>query len=427
LLLLALTACGRYNFEAIDPTGDARVGSDGGDGGGSAARCGGMSLLSDDFSGPLDIVRWGESYEDVAGMSEMTGGLARFTLQASQPGVTYAAFATARSYDLTGDAVVAESVSVPNPAAAGAESLFFVTAPSSQLLVQFVISLGMTRLRYRTSTDSTDLRVVPYDATAHHFLKLREQGGTMFGEVSADGQSWDPFGSVSVPWADATYTNVTLAGGTYQSAAAPGVVEWNGVNAGVTAPAGYCPIDGATATFTDGTLGPEWFVRYGPASCTETNGRLSLALPGSVSACELASRRSYDMTSRSIVGELASTTSDAAAQTRFGVATEPNTAATISNYGNAMMFEVYTAGLLIHQTPVGSRPSYNPTNHRLWRLRHEAGTSTIIAELGTASGTYIELDRYSGTWPVDNVFIVFSAQNFGTTTPGVAELTSLNP
>lgn len=419
--VLALSACGRVGFDAIDPSGDGGIGGDGG----TASRCGTVALVSDDFSGSaLDDVLWGSSYEDVGGMFDQTGGVARVTLLSGRASPTYAAITTGRVYDLTDAEVIAELVTVGNPAEPTAESLFIVEAPGG-IRVELAVTNGMIRMRLQDGS-TTLIAAVSYSASAHRFLKLREHGGTLYGDVSPDGQTWTPLGNLPMPW-DPAYTRVSLAGGTYAPASAPGVVEWGGVNVGITPATGECPIAEATGTFSDGVLAPQWHRRYGSNACSETGGRLRLALPNAMSnACELASYKAYDMTGGAIVGDFPSMTSGADIQTRFGVGYTPLTTLTISHFNDAMMFEVYVDNVLQKQTQVAQRPPYDPVNHRRWRIRHEV-PMTFIAELGTASGTYVELDRYTGAFPFQDVFPLLSGQSFNAVTPGVAELESINP
>lgn len=361
-------------------------------------------------------------------MLQQTGGRAQITLQANQAVATYAAFGTERMYDLTDDAFVVEMPTVPNPASSGAESIIAIY-DADNAAFELLVGSGLTRLRKNVGVGPSDVVApVSYDASAHRFARLREQGGMFIADLSADGTSWTPFGSIADMW-DPQYTRFALTAGTYQAATSPGIAAWEGVNVGVGSTAKYCPIDSARSTFTDGTLGPEWMRRFGPSTCDESNGRLTLALPGSMNiSCELASRRAFDITGRAVVGELSATTTDGNAQTLFGVAYDNTNSAMISRIGNVMMFEVYVDGLLKHQTPMVSRPAYDPTADRLWRVRHDAGSGAIIAELGTASGTFVELDRFAGPlFPTDAVYMSFRANNFNAAVPGVAELLSINP
>lgn len=263
---------------------------------------------------------------------------------------------------------------------------------------------GMMRMRV-TDPGDREIGAVPYNASAHRFLRQREQGGMIIGEVSADGQTWTQLGSVASPF-DPRFTQVALVGGTYGSEPSPGIVEFEGINIGAVPSAGYCPIDAVHGTFVDGVLAPEWYRRFGPAGCTDSNGDLTLGLSGStITSCELASRGIFDLTGRSITGDVPATTSDPATTTSFGVAQDLKNNATIANVGGVMVFQVYLGGVLVHATDPMMRPPYSAVEHRRWRLRHDVAANALVAELADASGTYVELDRLTGTFPTNGVYI----------------------
>ena len=46
--------------------------------------------------------------------------------------------------------------------------------------------------------DSGDLAMAPYDPLEHRWLRLRESGGTAYGEYSADGMVYVPFGTSTI-------------------------------------------------------------------------------------------------------------------------------------------------------------------------------------------------------------------------------------
>jgi hypothetical protein len=76
-----------------------------------------------------------------------------------------------------------------------------------------------------------------YNATNHRWWQLRESGGTLFAEVSTNGQSWNVFASISTP-SFIPSGDVRLVAGTPIAEATPGQAHFDNVNGGGAAP---CP------------------------------------------------------------------------------------------------------------------------------------------------------------------------------------------
>ena len=69
----------------------------------------------------------------------------------------------------------------------------------------------------------------PHDPVAHRWLRILEQNGTMFYQVSPDGVQWTDFARDTTPFA-VTAVRLILAAGTYAATPSPGLVVFDNFN-----------------------------------------------------------------------------------------------------------------------------------------------------------------------------------------------------
>lgn len=125
-----------------------------------------------------------------------------------------------QTYSLTGSALKAEFVSVPGttPTTYADTSLTLVSGASDENALSFDFESGVVagvQLAAYIKTSGTwgpALGPVAYSPASHRWLQIREAGGTVFWETSADGSSWSTLYSTATPW-PVTVMSVVLATG----------------------------------------------------------------------------------------------------------------------------------------------------------------------------------------------------------------------
>ncbi|MFD3835310.1 hypothetical protein ACFWWC_03510 [Streptomyces sp. NPDC058642] len=167
-----------------------------------------IGTLTDDFNdGAVDLVKWPDSYEP-GGYTE-TGGRARVACNTD-----YNAYASAEGYRLRESSV---HVRVWPPAAGGAS-----TEAWTQVLIQtqtlgtdaiFEVSAlsGNLIMASRVGYSDAGQVAIPYDSSAHAWLRIRETGGQLFWDTSPDGTTWTNRRTATSPsWVGDTTLQVQL-------------------------------------------------------------------------------------------------------------------------------------------------------------------------------------------------------------------------
>lgn len=167
-----------------------------------------IGTLTDDFSdGSVDLVKWPDSYEP-GGYTE-TGGRARVACNTD-----YNAYASAEGYRLRESSV---HVRVWPPAAGGAS-----TEAWTQVLIQtqtlgtdaiFEVSAlsGNLIMASRVGYSDAGQVAIPYDSSAHAWLRIRETDGQLFWDTSPDGTTWTNRRTATSPsWVGDTTLQVQL-------------------------------------------------------------------------------------------------------------------------------------------------------------------------------------------------------------------------
>jgi hypothetical protein len=146
----------------------------------------------------------------------------------NQAGNSYFSFYSATTYDLTASEVRLELVR-PLVAHANAYTHLsaFVTTGDS---VAIGVRGGQLVCSYTVSGTLTAVATVPYDAARHRWLRLREQGGTLFWETSPQGTEWTVLASRTPPPVVLTALFLVTGAGTSGPVAAPGVAVFDNFN-----------------------------------------------------------------------------------------------------------------------------------------------------------------------------------------------------
>jgi membrane-associated phospholipid phosphatase len=134
-------------------------------------------------------------------------------------------------YDLTDSHVHVELVQPLRPAT-GAETTFSAEVDEHNA-ISFSIEAGALRCYQVTSGTSSLLKHVRYDPVKHRWLRLREESGKIYWEVSPDGTTWGVLAGQPDP-GDLKTVTIKLQGGLSASVSSPGIAVFDNLNVAET-------------------------------------------------------------------------------------------------------------------------------------------------------------------------------------------------
>jgi hypothetical protein len=181
--------------------------------------------LSDDFADGVRSADWGRTYDGAGCTADELG--AELAIEQIGPGPCDCAYISSRAYDLTGGAAVVEVPSIDD--GDGHIYAFFRLEQDGAHAIEFVLTAGALVARVETGSGFQTVRSQPYDPTPHRWWRLREQAGTTFWEVSADGQVWSDYGQLANPCPPGAL-DVVLGGGIDTAGNWSGVVRFDNYN-----------------------------------------------------------------------------------------------------------------------------------------------------------------------------------------------------
>ncbi|MEI8032789.1 MAG: hypothetical protein WCH05_05555 [Chlorobiaceae bacterium] len=191
--------------------------------------------LQDDFSG--DLSRW-----TVDANIAISSQKLNITIPAS--GTSYYMAQSNMYVDLTGSNTTVELVNAGNQSLASLEVVFYIIQPTGTSdAVYFDINSNTISAWERVAGVNTQVGSgLPYSATNHRYLRIRESAGTTYWDTSPDYTTWTNRWSEVNPIA-VTDTKIALQAGTWNPEATGTTVIWDNVN--TSGASGY------SATFTE--------------------------------------------------------------------------------------------------------------------------------------------------------------------------------
>ena len=166
-------------------------------------------LFEDDFNDndySADWTLWDTIYD---GTAEVNGQLELTTNLAG----AYFGILANQSFDLEEVVASLEVIDEGNQSLASYEAYPLVLTDSGELnKLEFNIIGGEISAYQYVEGSSTRLAFDTYDNTAMRYLRIREDGGDIFWETSADNKSWDLFHSVANPLGEAHLQLMVQAG-----------------------------------------------------------------------------------------------------------------------------------------------------------------------------------------------------------------------
>jgi hypothetical protein len=143
-------------------------------------------------------------------------------------GASYSGFSSVSRYDLTDSEFSIELVRAARQADGIETYMDLVLDGNNQL--HLGVENGILYSIEQIAGTNAVRRKVPYDPAAHRWLRIREQGGTIFWEASPDAEHWTVLAERGAPFA-VTALELEFGAGAYQAVASPGMAIFDNVNA----------------------------------------------------------------------------------------------------------------------------------------------------------------------------------------------------
>lgn len=363
----------------------------------TAVGCGSTLLLSDDFDDGTLHAQWRTAADVGVTTLETEGHLAiRLTSSAGDGG---GIVESTSMLDIRGTEV---SVLVIRLGAVRTSLEFrdyldngAAIAVENGALIAQVLSRGA-----RTTAAAT-----VYDADRMHYWRLREAGGLLFWEVSADRTTWTVLYSRALP-ATSTWGSVSLRA--YGAVGASGESWFDDVTPPTGTVPGFCAASSLQESF-DTTSAARWSAWTG-TSCLgqHANGRYELGFTGyGDSWCGLQTRQFVDLRDDAASIEVVSAPGAGNFSTFIeAVAMGGDDEIELRREADGLWFELRENGV----ERFSENLPYDATAHRFWRLREASGViywdvsadgtrwSTLISAVNTIDLSAVVIDLVAGHW-----------------------------
>jgi hypothetical protein len=261
-----------------------------------------------------------------------------------------------------------------NPA--GTARTFLVVSYDGQNYVALSQQNGKLTCAREVGGTYLGLANISYDAQAHRYWRIRDDGTTTYCETSPDGASY--MIRAQTPTAQLfSLSAIRVEFGASLNAADPnpGEAHFDTLNGGGPAAGKWCPASSLTDNFDDGTRARAWLRSYDSPGCTlaETAGELVLKPPtNAIGYCAYYSGSSYDMTNSAIAVEIplmVNTTSTA--EVYLTAQVEDEGYVEMGQSQGVLEFRKNKNGV----TELLGAAVYSPAVHAWWRIREQGGTT----------------------------------------------------
>ncbi len=348
----------------VDEVADADAGSDGGV---LPAACGTLTNLTNDFTTPA--TDWAFPYAQDGAVVDVSGGSARLTMPATASGSPYCELASMLYYDARGSRFfveITEMVDTSDDAYAGIR-LF----SRSGYLITFAQQRGQLNLTIDENGSTTNSNSShSYDPVAHRWWQLREDSGTLYWEVSADGQDWQVLHSAPTP-SFVSWVQMNLYAGTLDGLDDSGQFTLSSLNGGTSDAPVWCAPTTLVDTFDDGqvTLPLTRFGSAGACMWDETPG-LQISAAASAGSCGYVSGTLFDLRDSSVSLDISQMVNTAEDGLVYLSVNEPGFARSLNMYQRGGLLE---AERCVPACSVVDNIAYDPIAHRWWRIAEAAG------------------------------------------------------
>jgi hypothetical protein len=218
LVLGLIAGCGRLAFDPLgtaggdgasggDSSGSGRDGGggDGADGSGMGV-CGSTVLLADDFEDGVKAPEWTMLSGSNLTTAE-TGGFLQVTFGSNVPSNQTAGYVQSTTLDYTGTCTIVEIVEVPNATATGRLTMRIDTGGGTYVLFEV---LQGTLYALKNDGNVNSVGSMPWNLATARFVRMREQAGTWYWDVSPDGTSYTQLATLALTLAGQTAAELRL-------------------------------------------------------------------------------------------------------------------------------------------------------------------------------------------------------------------------
>lgn len=167
--------------------------------------------LTDDFDTPtVDAVKWPDNYNTAPGgaLPDQPSGLARVPCDEG-----FAAYASAAIYRLQGSHAHVQLTPPPGPGHSESYAQLLILSDVVGTQIVFEVDAATNILAMAIHEDFVDdnAAVLPYDPTAHAWLRIREDASILAWDTSPDGREWTTRHTTATPaWAGNNNLQVQL-------------------------------------------------------------------------------------------------------------------------------------------------------------------------------------------------------------------------
>lgn len=185
-----------------------------------------LSTLVDNFNDDVIGPNWGDSY----GGANETGGQARVPCVAG----TYAGYQTGRAWTFAGASIYLKLATTPT-ASTGTNVTcnFLIICATLGTSVGFEYNAVTDTLRMASNVDywDPDAVEIPYSATDHLWLRLREDGTNVYWDTSPDGTTWTNRRTLATPaWIPASIDDTAVDLWSHRDAGTTDYAAYDNVN-----------------------------------------------------------------------------------------------------------------------------------------------------------------------------------------------------
>jgi hypothetical protein len=382
------------------------------DAAGTSLRCGTLFSLHDTFDAATP---WWGAWTDGGPSAALQAGDLAITIPAGSADL-WAGYSSNFMYDFTESAIEVEVKQV-----GGVDTDVELRGPNNEK-VQVLAESGMLQaLVLDTTTGAGTKAMIPYDATAQRWWRLRESAGTTYWEYSADGMAWTELWHQADPFPpDDVYAE--LAAGGEQTSGAQ-TARFGSVNLGEPV-ASACGADTLIDDFAGSAFPPKLFTWNDTgATVTRSGGVVVAGTNGTTNIyAGIESSHLYDLRDHAIYID-ATTIPQVSTFMSFFQLLPPG--------GNQTAFEISVDGTTLNtlQRIAGTNTSYmgttyNPAAHRYWRFR--AASNVVYFEASADATTWTQLYSAPAQIDLSALIVIGGVGEYGTVTAHSATFGGIN-
>jgi len=269
---------------------------------GTAAGCGSVQVLQDNFGDGTSAPLWWGGGDYGSSIVESTGSVVlTFTVG---PAEAYASYDSREPFRLREAAMriaVVRGIDANDPSG----SAWFRFSQDEGNRVGWRISNNQLTKQLWIGNSDQSQSVGQFNDIADRWWQLRETGGRVYFETSPDGQNWAGRGSIDTPdFADVG--TIQIGAGHYDPLQAVEVVEYAHFNSGI-APVPLCPASSLQDALTGANLSAEWEDVSDPGCMLlpSSNGLL-IRTPRAQVDCRIQSARHFKLDESGLLVHIAS-------------------------------------------------------------------------------------------------------------------------